>query len=58
MDWVKEINSSLTYIEKKLSIDIDLNQVAQHAGCSKYNFERLFSFITGCSLVYYIRKKL
>ncbi len=58
MEWVKEINSSLSYIEQNLSIDIDLNRVAQQAGCSKYNFERLFSFITGCSLVYYVRKRI
>jgi AraC family transcriptional regulator len=45
------------YIEDNLTEQIDLNQVARRACCSSYNFQRLFSFITGISLAEYIRRR-
>lgn len=58
MSWVEDINSALNYIEKNLRLDISLDKIAKEAGCSKYNFERLFSFITGYSLSFYIKKRI
>lgn len=58
MDWPTEMNKALDYIEKNLTKDIDVKKIAELACCSEYNFQRLFSFITGLSLAYYIRKRI
>ncbi|WP_040328571.1 AraC family transcriptional regulator [Clostridium ihumii] len=57
MDWLKRMNCSLDYVENNLLNEIDMNVVAQMACCSSYNFQKMFSFITGISLVEYIRRR-
>lgn len=58
MDWYQGIDEATKYIEDNLSIKISLDEIAKHACCSSYNFQRLFSFITGISLSYYIKKRI
>jgi AraC family transcriptional regulator len=58
MDWPKQMNDALSYIEEHLSINLDSKEIAKQACCSDYNFQRLFSFLTGLSLAYYIRKRI
>jgi AraC family transcriptional regulator len=57
MDWLKRMNRALDYVENNLLNEIDMNVVAQMACCSSYNFQKMFSFITGTSLVEYIRRR-
>lgn len=57
MDWLDSMNQALDYIEENLSIKMDLNKVAQKAGCSSYNFQRMFSFVAGVTLASYIRRR-
>lgn len=57
MDWLDAMNDALDYIEEHLTIKLDLNQVARRAQCSVYNFQRLFSYISGISLSAYIRRR-
>lgn len=57
MDWLDYMNQALDYIEENLSIKIDISKVAQKAGCSTYNFQRMFSFIAGVTLATYIRRR-
>ena len=57
MDWLTKMNSALDYIEDNLTNEIDYNVVAMKACCSSYNFQRMFSFITDCSLAEYIRRR-
>lgn len=57
MDWLKRMNCALDYVENNLTNEIDMNIVAQRACCSSYNFQKMFSFITGISLVEYIRRR-
>lgn len=57
MDWLTLMNDALDYIEDHLSIKVDYNQVARKAGCSVYNFQRMFSFISGVTLATYIRRR-
>lgn len=58
MDWPQQMNDALNYIEEHLSINLEPKKIAEQACCSEYNFQRLFSFITGLSLAYYIRKRI
>lgn len=57
VEWIKNMNSVLNYIEDNLKADIDLVIIEKKAGCSIYNFQRIFSFLTGVSLAEYIRRR-
>lgn len=57
MDWLNKVNAALDYIEENLTYDIDMEKVAQKAGCSNYNFQRMFSFITDIPVAEYIRRR-
>jgi AraC family transcriptional regulator len=57
MDWLERMNGAIGYIEDHLSEEIDLEKVAQTAGCSVYHFQRMFSFITDIPLSEYIRRR-
>ena len=55
MDWQTKMNNALDYIEENLAGDIKLETAARHAGCSGWEFQRLFSFVAHTSLGEYIR---
>ncbi len=57
MDWINRMNSSIDYIEENLAGIIDFERAAQIAGCSVYNFQRMFSFILDKPLSEYIRSR-
>lgn len=57
MDWLKEMNQALDYIEANLQAEIQIERAAQLACCSTYHFQRMFSFITGVPLAEYIRRR-
>lgn len=55
MDWQSKMNQALEYIEENLTDEINLSTAAKFAGCSVWEFQRLFSFVTHTSLGEYIR---
>jgi len=55
MDWQTKMNNVLDYIEKNLIDEIKLETIAKIAGCSVWEFQRLFSFVAHISLGEYIR---
>lgn len=55
MDWQTKMNNALDYIEKNLADEIKLETAAKFAGCSVWEFQRLFSFVAHISLGEYIR---
>lgn len=57
MDWITCMNNAINYIEENLNDVIDYERVAQLAGCSVYNFQRMFSFILDKPLSEYIRSR-
>ena len=57
MDWLKGMNSAVQYIEKNLTQPIQYETLARAAGCSVYEFSRIFSFIAGMSVSEYIRRR-
>ncbi|SFX08304.1 AraC family transcriptional regulator [Thermoactinomyces sp. DSM 45891] len=57
MDLLKNMNTSLRYIEENLTQEIDLKEVARIALCSEYHFKRMFSFLAGIPLSEYIRRR-
>lgn len=57
MDWLDKMNGALDYLEENLAGEIDHAVAAQKACCSSFNFQRMFSFITGTPLAEYIRRR-
>ncbi|WP_019850279.1 AraC family transcriptional regulator [Desulfitobacterium sp. PCE1] len=57
MDWVKQLNEAINYIEEHLTTDISYETISRIAGCSVYNFQRMFSYIADKPLSEYIRSR-
>jgi AraC family transcriptional regulator len=57
MDFLKNMNEAIKYIEENLTNDIDFKEAARRAFCSEYHFRRMFSFLTGITLSEYIRRR-
>lgn len=57
MDNFNNINAALEYVENRLDEDIQMASVAKIVGCSLYNFQRMFSFLTNTSFSEYIRNR-
>jgi AraC family transcriptional regulator len=57
LDWQKGMNQAIDYMEANLSDVLDLRIVARFAGCSEWEFQRMFSFLTHTTVGGYIRKR-
>jgi len=57
MDWIKHLNEAISYIEKNLAGEISYETISKIAGCSVYNFQRMFSYIADKPLSEYIRSR-
>ncbi len=57
MDWIKQLNEVMSYIEENLAGKISHGEIAKIAGCSVYNFQRMFSYIADKPLSEYIRSR-
>lgn len=57
MDWIKQLNQVMDYIDDNLQGEISYERIAEIACCSIYNFQRMFSYIAQTSLSEYIRSR-
>ena len=57
MDWLRQWNLALDYLEEHLDKEIDLEQVGRLACCSPYHFQRMFSYLGGVPLSEYVRRR-
>lgn len=57
MDWRQNMDLAIKYIEENLAGDINIETAARYAGCSKWEFYRIFSFVAHIPLGEYIRKR-
>jgi len=57
VDWIKNLNSALKYIERNLEVEIDHTEVAKIANSSKFHFLRVFNILTEKTLGEYIRER-
>lgn len=55
MNWIKDIQNAISYIEKNLLEDIDNESVANSIHSANSNFQRIFNMITGITIGQYIR---
>ncbi|WP_333908284.1 AraC family transcriptional regulator [Salinicoccus roseus] len=54
---IGKLNDVIDYIEKNLSNDLQISDVARYVGESDYHFRKLFLYITGMPLSEYIKKR-
>lgn len=57
MEWLKQLNESLMYIERNLTGTIDIAQAAKLACCSPFHFQRMFSYMADVPLAEYVRRR-
>ena len=57
MNYIKDMNNALDYIEKNINKDISQEEVARVAHISKFHFLRIFNILTGMTLAQYIRER-
>jgi AraC family transcriptional regulator len=57
VNWLEQLTRAMDYVEANLEGDIDYAAAARLAGCSSYNFQRMFGYIAGVSLAEYIRRR-
>lgn len=57
MEWVKQLNEAISYIEENLTGEISYDAISRIVGCSIYNFQRMFSYIADKPLSEYIRSR-
>lgn len=57
MEWLKNWNDALDYLEEHLEDEIKLEELGRLAGCSPYHFQRMFSYLAGVPLSEYIRRR-
>lgn len=57
MDWLKNWNQALDYLEENLAGEIRLEELGRLAGCSGYHFQRMFSYLAGVPLKEYVRRR-
>ena len=57
MEWLKQFNDAIAYIEAHLDGEISYEEAARIACCSTCYFQRLFTYIVGISPAEYIRRR-
>lgn len=57
MDWTERMNAAIAYLEANLEGEIVPERLAQIAGCSAYNFQRVFSYVAELPLSQYLRER-
>ncbi len=57
MQWLKQLSDAIDYIENNLENEISFDKAAEIACCSKFYFQRMFSYVAGITLSEYIRRR-
>ena len=52
MDWVKQLNIAIRYIEDHLTGTIEYDELAKMLCCSTYQFQRMFAFMNNVRFLY------
>ena len=57
MELLERMNLAIDYVEQHMTDDLDLPKLAQLTCCSTYNFQRMFSIVTGITITEYVRRR-
>jgi len=51
------MNHAIDYVEQHITDELNLPKLAQITHCSTYNFQRMFSMVTGITITEYVRRR-
>jgi len=57
MELLDRMNKAIDYVEQHITEELDLPKLAQLTCCSTYNFQRMFSMVTGITITEYVRRR-
>lgn len=57
MNWIVQLNETMTYIEEHLTDEIDYETLGRIACCSSYHYQRMFAYMAGVPLSEYIKRR-
>lgn len=57
MDYFDRVQKSIDFIEKHITHDVELEEIARAAHCSLFHFHRIFQELVGDSVKDYVRKR-
>ena len=57
MELLERMNQAIDYVEEHITEELDLSRLARLTFCSTYNFQRIFSMITGITITEYVRRR-
>lgn len=57
MEWIRQLNDAMSYVEENLTGEITLEGAARRAACSAYHFQRMFPYMTGIPFSEYVRRR-
>ena len=57
MDWIDKWNEALEMLEKRLTAEISLDDIARTACCTTFHFQPMFSYLADMPLSEYIRRR-
>lgn len=57
MDYLRQVQRGIDFIESRLEQDLDLLEVSRVAGISHWHFQRIFKALTGETLKTYVRSR-
>ena len=57
MGWMESNGEAITYIEKNLTEDLTVDDIAKHVCISPFYFQRGFAMLCGFTVAEYIRKR-
>lgn len=55
MDWIKDLNSAIDYIENHITETLDYERIAREMNISSFYFQKIFSILCGYTVGEYIR---
>lgn len=57
MNWINGIQNALDYIENHITDRLEISEIASHAYCSAFYFQRIFNALCGMTVGEYVRSR-
>ena len=57
MNLLENLNAAIAYLEEHLGDPLDWEALARKAGCSSFQLQRMFPYLTGMTLPEYVRRR-
>lgn len=58
MDWLSRKNTAIDVMEKRMSLSLNIDEIAKSAYSSSFHFQRMFNMLTGMTVAQYVRNRI